>query len=136
MRWIMRIIGVVFVALLVIGGVYQYAAESREVVVLTTTDSAGDAKDTRLWVVDLEGYQYLRAGFDGATWYQRLIAEPQVEVIRQGEGGIYTAIPDPNKTPEINDLMADKYGWADTYVGMLFGRGGSIAVRLDPVDAE
>ncbi len=136
MRWILRAFGLLLVALLLVGGVYQYAAESREVVVLTTYGEEGSPQETRLWIVDLEAYQYLRAGFDGAGWYQRLIADPEVEVVRNGDGAIYTAVPDPSKTAQVNDLMADKYGWADAYIGMLFGRGGAIAVRLEPVEAE
>ena len=136
MRWIFRLLGVLFVVALVGFGVEQYAAESGEVVVLTTTDAEGTALETRLWVVDHEGRQYLRAGFDGSGWYHRLAAEPQVEVVRNGTGAIYTAVPDPSKTQTVNRLMAEKYGWADSYIGTIFPRDNAIAIRLDPIDVE
>ena len=136
MRWIFRLLGVLFVVAVVGIGVEQYAAESGEVVVLTTTDSDGTAMETRLWIVDHEEAQYLRAGFDGSGWYQRLVAEPQVEVVRNGTGAVYTAVPDASKTQTVNRLMAEKYGWADSYIGTIFPRGNAIAIRLDPIDVE
>ena len=38
------------------------ASESGEVVVLTTTDDTGTAHSTRIWVVDVDGKQWLRSG--------------------------------------------------------------------------
>ncbi len=136
MRWILRLLGVLFVVAVVGIGVEQYAAESGEVVVLTTTNNEGTAMETRLWVVDHEGHQYLRAGNNGAGWYQRLAAEPQVEVVRNGTGAVYTAVPDASKTQTINRLMAEKYGWADSYIETIFPRDNAIAIRLDPIDVE
>ena len=136
MRWIFRLLGVLFIVALVVVGVEQYAAESGEVVVLTTNDAEGTPMETRLWVVDLDGSQYLRSGSDGSGWYQRLAADPQVEVVRNGTGAVYTAVPDASKTQTVNRLMAEKYGWADSYIGTLFPRDNAIAIRLEPIDVE
>ncbi len=136
MRWVLRIVVALFVVLLVAVGVEQYAAESGEVVVLTTTDTEGSPLETRLWVVDHEGDQYLRAGNAAAGWYQRLVADNEVEVVRDGNGAVYLAAPDSSKTETVNDLMADKYGWADSYIGAIFPRDNAIAIRLEPVAAE
>jgi hypothetical protein len=32
----------------------------------------------------------------------------------------------------VNTLMFQKYGWADAYIGLLFDRSDSVAIRLDP----
>jgi len=46
----------------------------------------------------------------------------------------YRAEPQPN--PEgherIRRLLAEKYGWADWWVGLLQDTSGSIAIRLEP----
>ena len=46
----------------------RLAAERVEVVELHTLDEAGEPVTTRLWIVDDEGYQYLRVGSDGSGW--------------------------------------------------------------------
>ena len=106
------------------------ASESGEVVVLTTHDADGEAHETRLWIVDHEGFQWLRSGSDVAGWYGRLHANPKVEVERQSTRKPYTPVPEPAKAPEINRLMLEKYGWADRYIGFYFPRDDSIPVRL------
>ena len=45
----------------------------------------------------------------------------------------YDAVPEPERRDEINALMATKYGWADAFIGKLFGRADAIPVRLVPV---
>jgi hypothetical protein len=108
------------------------ASESGEVVVLTTTDAAGAAQETRLWVVDYDGSAWLRAGSDQQGWYGRLVQQPQVKVERAGATSAYTAQPIAAETPEINRLMAEKYGWADRFIGMMFPRENAVAIRLAP----
>lgn len=44
----------------------------------------------------------------------------------------YVAVPVVEKRERIAYLMADKYGWADSFIGFLFGREDSIPIRLDP----
>ncbi len=33
---------------------------------------------------------------------------------------------------EINRLMREKYGWADAFIALMFGREEAIPLRLDP----
>lgn len=107
------------------------ASESGEVVVLTTSDIAGEPHETRLWVVDYQGAPWLRAGAAVQGWYQRLLAKPEVELTRNGTTTAYTAVPEIAKRKVINDLMLAKYGWADRYIGLFFGRGNSVPIRLE-----
>jgi hypothetical protein len=136
MARVLRLLAIGGVLLLAMVLVQQIAAESGEVVVLTTQDAKGAAYTTRLWVVDHRGAQYLRAGSPQATWYQQLLAMPAVTLRRSdGKRGdverSYRAFPELLSVPEINDLMSNKYGWADSYIGFLFGRQNSVPIRLD-----
>ncbi len=107
------------------------ASESGEVVILTTRDEAGASHETRLWIVDHEGAPWLRAGAEVQSWYVRLSAEPQVEVERNGAKAAYTALPEPARRERINGLMLSKYGWADQFIGVLFGRDDAVPIRLE-----
>ena len=123
--------GVALLALLVVGGEYV-ASESGEVVVLRTRDAAGAAHETRLWVVDHDGALWLRAGNPEHGWFPRLAADPSVRLTRGGQALGLRATPVPEARDKINDLMHEKYGWADDYVCFFFPREKKIPVRLDP----
>lgn len=133
---LLRIVVRVFVALLVVallvGGASMIASESGEVVVLKTTDPTGAARETRVWVVEDGSHVWLRSGSDAAGWYQQLAARPDVEVQRGDQTLRVRAVPEVGARARINGLMREKYGWADAYIGMLFGRDDAIPIRLDP----
>lgn len=106
------------------------ASESAEVVILTSAGSAGP-EETRLWVVEHDGVQFLRAD-GGSGWYQRLLAEPALQLERAGQVVDYHAEARP-LGDEINRLMRDKYQWRDVYIDWLMGgRDQAIAVALIP----
>jgi hypothetical protein len=129
---LLRILGALVGLLVVVIGVEMIAAESGEVVVLATRDGAGEVHETRLWVVDHEGRSWLRSGSEAAAWYQRLREQPAVEVERGGIQTAFEAVPVVETRQEINRLMLEKYGWADRYISMLFGREDAVPIRLDP----
>ncbi len=107
------------------------ASETGEVVVLTTAGAESTPVETRLWVVDFEGSQYLRAS-EGSGWYGRLLAEPSVELARGEKYSAYIAVPSPDVRDAVNDLMLEKYGWRDVYIGWLVGdRDDAIPIRMD-----
>jgi hypothetical protein len=131
MKLVLRALG----ALLAVGfawwAVQIVAAESGEVVIVTTTDAGGRPHETRLWIVDHAGVGWLRAGGDIAGWYQRLSAAPEIVVERGEQASTYLAEPDPRQRETINRLMLEKYGWAERYIGFFFDRDRSIPIRLD-----
>jgi hypothetical protein len=136
MRIVLRV-SVAFVLLFaMVMGLQQIAAESGEVVVLTTVDENGALQQTRLWVVDREGQQWLRAGVKQSDWFVRMQANNLIKVERKGVTRAYLAVPDPSVYEEINDLMNEKYGWADRYTGFLFGRDASVPINLQVAPAE
>lgn len=119
----------VFVLVMVI---QMVASESGEVVVVTTQSADGTPVATRLWVVDREGQSFLRAGSSQAQWFGRIEANPTITVERNGVAVSHRAVQSPDDTAAVNELMAQKYGWADAYIGVMFSRDDSIAIRLDP----
>ena len=128
-------LGVLLAIVLGVFGLQWAASERVEVVELHTVDPAsGEAVTTRLWVVDHDGKAYLRVGADGSGWYSRLTASSQISVTRQGTRGDYLAVPRPEKSDIVNDLMQAKYTWGDTLIGYLVGsREGAIPVELQPL---
>ncbi|MEZ5560034.1 MAG: hypothetical protein R3E86_15995 [Pseudomonadales bacterium] len=129
----LRIVGGLLLVVVLVFGLQLLASETGEVVVLHARDPAGAVVETRLWVVDLEGRQYLRAGADGPGWFARLSAQPEIELTRGPSTLGYLATPEPARSAAINALMQQKYGWRDTLIGVLVGgREGSIPVRLEP----
>ena len=121
--------GLVVVAL----GLSLIASErGGEIVTLRTSDAAGAVHETRIWVVDADGTAWLRAGDPKSGWLSRLRERPEVEVERAGQRASFIAVPQPNERDRINALFLAKYGWADRYIGALFGRDDATPIRHDP----
>ncbi len=117
-------------------GLAQYVASERvEVVVLETLDEAGEPQITRLWIVDDEGYQYLRVGTGGSGWFSRIQANETIKVTRNEETQTYTTVLRKDKSERIDQLMREKYTWGDEFIYLVaYGDAGSIAIELHPVD--
>lgn len=134
----MRIFRLVAIALAcfvaVLFGALVYVGNTGEVVTLTTTDASGARQQTSLWIVDRDGVSWLRAGSAEAKWLARIRAQPRIEIERAGKATVYRGTLVPEATGEINQRMAEKYGFADRLVGWLVPRSRetSMAVRLDP----
>lgn len=128
------LIGLVVVGVIVAPFVLMMAAsESGEVVVVTIPAGSG-ATVVRLWVVDLDGMQYLRAGHESSDWYRNLLAAETVTVERQGQSAEYVPVPSLEVREEVAAEMLSKYGWREKYIAMLVGgREGAIPIALQPV---
>lgn len=134
MKALLKVVGLT-TALLVTGIMLQIiASESGEVVVVTTQDVSGADKETRLWVVDHDGTAWLRSGSAESGWYQRLLAKPEISILRGDASIDAVAEPTLDAKDTIDRLMNDKYGWADDYIGMLFGRDQGVPIRLIAIE--
>ena len=132
----LRVLGLFVALVVVVMGLQMIASETGEVVVVTTQDKTGVASETRLWIVEHEGSRWLRSGGGAASlWYQQLLANPQLELLRGTTRYYHRATPVPDMQATVNGLMGEKYGWADIYIGFLFGREDAIAIRLDDLAA-
>ena len=131
MKYLRWAIGVLFVIILLPVAVIQVASERIEVVELHTIDEAGKPVTTRLWVVDDDGFQYLRVGADGTGWFSRIEANGEFEVTRSGIRDVYTTVLRHDKSGLVNELMRTKYTWGDAVITMLTGtREGSVPIEL------
>lgn len=126
------VVAVALLLVLLLGGVLYAASEHGEVVSVTTADDAGALQVTRVWVVDVEGRQWLRSGSPESTWLARMRVHPVITVERAGVAKQYEAAPTPAMQEAVNDAMAAKYGWADKLIGALFGRDDAVPVELIP----
>ncbi len=138
MAQLLKVLKWIFLGLLIVGaafaGLERLAAERIEVVELIAANDAGEKQITRLWVVDDEGLGYLRVGADGSGWYDRILMNDSVEVVRDGVTAQYRVQARPEKSVRINELMQQKYTWGDRLIGqMLGGREGSIPLELQPL---
>lgn len=110
-----------------------------ELVGLRTLDEEGRPHDSTLWVMDgLNGVVYLRAGRSGASWLDRAILHPLVELERHGERRFYRAEPveDEALRRALNAKLARKYGVADALVRFFGDVEHAVVVRLDPLAGE
>jgi len=131
MRKVALAVGGVVLLLVLFAGSMQLASESGEVVVLRTLGPDGATHETRLWIVDDGGVSWLRAGSPKAGWLPRLEANPEVEVVRGGKTMLVRATPVPSARDRINALMAEKYGLANRWIGLVVRRDEATPVRLD-----
>lgn len=135
MKYVLWAIGVPSGLAFVFLAVQTVASERVEVIDLYTTDELGEKQATRLWVMDDEGYQYLRVGADGSGWFDRVLQNGGIKVRRNGTTASYTVVQRPDKSERINDMMQEKYTWGDTFFATMLGsRDGSIPLELHPVN--
>jgi hypothetical protein len=137
MKYLKWAIGFLLVIILLPIGVIQVASERIEVVDLHTVDETGEPVTTRLWVVDDEGFQYLRVGADGSGWFTRIQTNGEFEVTRSGIREVYTSVLRTAKSGLVNELMRTKYTWGDTVITVLTGtREGSVPIELHLLDGQ
>ena len=135
MKYVLWAIGVPSGLAFVFLAVQTVASERVEVIDLYTTDELGEMQATRLWVMDDEGYQYLRVGADGSGWFDRVLQNGEIKVGRNGTTASYTVVQRADKSERINDMMQKKYTWGDTFFATMLGsRDGSIPLELHPVN--
>lgn len=135
MKILVRVVAAIIGLVAVWMGVQIAASESGEVVILTTRDESGADATTRVWVVDLDGYQWLRAGAPNASWFARLKSQTAVKMERDGRVETYAPQIDMSRTGAVNALMLEKYGWAERYIGFIISRADSVPIRLVPASA-
>jgi len=128
--WVLGVTFALFAAVMILQIV---ASERVDVIVLKTLDENADYVETRLWVVDHDGMQYLRAGADSG-WYLRMKANPEVFMTRKNKEAKYQAVENSSKVAVINQLMNEKYTWGDDVIGLMVGsRTDAIPMELHPL---
>jgi len=134
-RLLMLAVGIV-AAVVVLGAM---SVNEGELVVLVTSDEASRHHETQLWVVDIDGHQYLRAGSPRAGWLARLEAEPLVVLTRNDQKSSFIARPqreDAALRARVNRAMAAKYGFPDRVISYLTDRDRSVPIELEALHED
>lgn len=110
------------------------ALEIPEVVVVRTRDPSGGMRTTRTWIADADGLAWIEAANPEREFYRSIVADPDIELERHGALRRYHAVPlaNPDGHRLIRRLLAEKYGVADWWIGLIADTSRSIAIRLEP----
>ncbi len=119
-------------AALAFGAVTWVALEGKEVVVVRTHGVDGSPHRTRTWVADAAGATWLEAATPERPFLHDLQASPELELERRGEllRCRATIVPNPDGHRHIRGLLAERYGWADRWIGLIADTRRSVEVRL------
>ncbi len=120
------------------GAIGYFQPQSGATAVLRTFDAAGNPHDTVLSLLDDDGTLWVESGHWFRGWYHRLLENPEVELVRDGEVGTYRAVPvnTPEALVRVTKLMGKGDG-ARYWVGRVMLLFAPIKpVRLDPRKAE
>jgi hypothetical protein len=125
-----RVLLFALLALFALGALTYIAGEQTEVVVLRTWDEGGTPFETKMWAVDRDGDVFVRVANPRRHWYLRLLAHPQVELVRGGHTLRALAEPaDPALRAAVDASFREKYGAVDWWYGVLLRRD-PVPVRL------
>jgi hypothetical protein len=134
-----RFIGATVLAIVAGVGVITYAAlELQEVALLRTRDPGGAVHETRVWIADEDDSSWIEAATPERVWYQRVLEQPAVEVVRGSNVREFRAVPRPGPEghAKIRRLLREKYGPADWWVGLFQDTSGSVAIQLRPAGSD
>ncbi len=122
------------VVALAFGAITLLALEGVEVVELRTHDAQGTARTTRVWIADADGASWVESATPDRPFLRDIAVDPAIEVVRGGRVLAMRATPEPGQAghERIRRLLADKYGWADAWIGLVADTSQSVIVRLDP----
>jgi hypothetical protein len=111
------------------------ALSDERVIELATDDEDGDARETKVWFVLLDGEPHLRTS--ESRWLSNLRRDP--ELVLHIEGREYEARAEEVTSEEITlrfeAAAAEKYGWQDRFIH-LFRRGEPDILKLSPRGAD
>ncbi len=120
--------------LLLDGAIGYFQPQSGTTAVLRTFDESGEPRDTVLGLLDDEGQLWVESGHWFRGWYHRAVANPEIELFREGRTTAYLAVP--VDTPEAVDTVTRLMGKGDG-AGYWVGRTMLLwapikPLRLDP----
>ena len=136
---LVRIIASVFAVYVVLGltidsAIGYFQPQGQGTAVLRTFDADGRAQERVLGLLDDDGQLWVESGHWFRGWYNRLVDNPDVELVRGGEATAYRAVP--VDTPEAVDTVTRLMGKGSS-AGYWVGRTMLLfapikPVRLDP----
>ncbi|HIF97322.1 MAG TPA: hypothetical protein EYQ54_09925 [Myxococcales bacterium] len=133
MRRVMLAMGII-TGMLVLGAL---ALDEGEIVTLYT-EGAGRQYSTQLWIVEIDGREFVRANRPSARWLARLRINPAVSLRRaetpHGSSELYWARPidDEGLRGRVDAEIARKYRFADKTWGRFADRAQTKLIELEP----
>ncbi len=136
---IIRIVAIVFgvyvaLGLIIDGAIGYFQPQSGTTAVLCSFDASGQSKNTVLGLLDDDGQLWVESGHWFRGWYKRVLANPEVELVRDGESAPYRAVPvdSPAALETVTRLMGKGQG-ARYWIGRTMLLYAPIKpLRLDP----
>ncbi|HXJ35418.1 MAG TPA: hypothetical protein VMS22_15400 [Candidatus Eisenbacteria bacterium] len=127
-----RALVVVVTAAVAFGAITLVALEGREVVVLETADARGAPRRTRTWIAEDAGALWVEAAGPERPFLEDLQRTPALVLERHATRLRCTADvqPNPGGHERIRRLLAERYGWADCWIGLVADTSHSFAIRL------
>jgi hypothetical protein len=122
-------------AVIVLVAVGVLWVDEGEVVTLTTVDDEGRSSVTGLWIVEIDGRTYLRAGSPKAKWLERIRARPEVALTRDDvtEKVRATPIEDVALRNAVSWAMRDKYGFIDAVLVRIIDHSEAVPILVEPL---
>jgi hypothetical protein len=140
---IVRILAIILGAYVVLGlsldaAIGYFQPQRQGTIVLRTFDSSGASGDTVLGLREDNGQLWVESGHWFRGWYKRILANPNVELVRDGRAVPYRAVPDdsPETVERITQLMGKGAGANYWVMRTLLLWAPVKPVRLDPRSAR
>lgn len=137
--WVgVRIVAVVAAVLGAAAAVFSIAlialSEMGEVVVVETTLPNGDARRTRIWIVDTPEGSLVR-GTGGKPWVDGARRRPEVILERDGRRSAqrFVELSDPADRDRARRSMREKYGLADELIDWVRDLEDTAVFRVEPM---
>ena len=107
------------------------AADAEQVVQIVTRNEDGTPRETKVWLVVVEGQGYLRTG--GTRWYANVERDPDVVLrVAGAEHPLRAAlVEDPELVERVVTAFRTKYGFSDRMAGLI-RFGDAHIMRLVP----
>ena len=105
--------------------------EKNDVIRILTHDDDGDLRDTKVWVVVVDGGGYVRT--NASTWLENIERNPQVEVRVWGQNYLMRAeeVKDEALKEKIEEAFKEKYGFLQRTMSLFRFREPTV-LRLVP----
>ena len=112
------------------------AAADESVPRIVTVDSDGDTRETKLWLVVVDGSGYIRTS--GTRWFANIERDPDVILRLRGTDYPLRAkrVLDADLRDRINEAFRVKYGFQDRFIGWFSSRDQANILRLVAREAE